>query len=216
MLEAQNISLVYPDGDKQKVVLDSVSITVQDGETVALVGPSGSGKSSLIYLLSALKKPSSGEVFFNGASLSGKKDTAAERYEHFGFIFQQHFLIPYLSVLENVSVAMKSAASTEKARTMLQKLGLEEHLHKKPHQISGGQRQRVAIARALVKEPQILFADEPTASLDHATATEVMELIRHIGENTTLIIATHDTSLLRDTDRVITVNNQQITERCSI
>lgn len=214
MLEAKNISLVYPDGDKQKVVLDSVNLTVRDGDTVALVGPSGSGKSSMIYLLSALKKPTSGEILFDGDVLSCKKDTASERYTHFGFIFQQHFLIPYLSVLENVCVAIKSDENTEKSKTILQKLGLKEHLNKKPHQLSGGQRQRVAIARALVKEPRILFADEPTASLDHATAEEVMDLIRNIREKTTLVIATHDTSLLRETDRVITVNNQKLEERC--
>lgn len=214
MLEAKNISLVYPDGDKQKVVLDSINLTIQDGDTVALVGPSGSGKSSMIYLLSALKKPTSGEILFDGESISEKKDTAAERYTHFGFIFQQHFLIPHLNVLENVCVAIKSAESVEKSRAILQKLGLNEHLNKKPHQLSGGQRQRVAIARALVKEPRILFADEPTASLDHATASEVMSLIRNIREKTTLIVATHDTSLLLETDRVITVNDQRLEEHC--
>jgi len=212
MLKAKQLSLIYPDGDKQKVVLESVDLTIKEGETVVFLGPSGSGKSSLIYLLSALKKPTAGEVLFNDIVLSGKKDTASERYESFGFIFQQHFLIPYLTVLENVSIAIKSKDAQEKSADILKKLGLEEHFNKKPHQLSGGQRQRVAIARALVKEPRVLFADEPTASLDHTTALEVMSLLRKMKNKTTLIMATHDTSLLTDSDRIITVNNQKIEE----
>lgn len=216
MLEARKLSLIYPDGDKQKVVLDSVDLSIKEGETVVFLGPSGSGKSSLIYLLSALKKPTNGEVLFNDSVLSGKKDTASERYESFGFIFQQHFLIPYLTVLENVSIAIKNKDSQEKSIEILKKLGLEDHLNKKPHQLSGGQRQRVAIARALVKEPRILFADEPTASLDHTTALEVMSLLRNMKNKTTLIMATHDTSLLADGDRIITVNNQKIEEKVAL
>lgn len=212
MLEAKNISLVYPDGDKQKVVLDNVNLQIEHGDSVALVGPSGSGKSSLIYLLSALKKPTSGEVMFDSTTLSAEKDTSSKRYDHFGFIFQQHFLIPYLNVLENVRIAIKSAEGEEKSRSILDKLGLSEHLNKKPHQLSGGQRQRVAVARALVKSPRVIFADEPTASLDQATAKEVMELIRGIKGETTLILATHDLSLIRDSDRIITVNNCNIEE----
>lgn len=213
MLEAKNVSLIYPDGDKQKTVLDNVSLKINDGESVVLVGPSGSGKSSMIYLLSALKKPSSGEIIFDNNNISEKKDTSTERYDSFGFIFQQHFLIPYLSVLENVLIAIKDGDTLEKSKEILKKLGLEEHLNKKPHQLSGGQRQRVAIARALVKKPRVLFADEPTASLDHATAVEVMTLIREMKDTTTLIMATHDTSLLEETDRVILVNNQKLEEK---
>lgn len=216
MLKAKNLSLVYADGDKQKVVLNSIDLTINEGETVVFLGPSGSGKSSLIYLLSALKKPTDGDVIFNENILSSKKDTAQERYEHFGFIFQQHFLIPYLTVLENVCIAIKSKDSRDKSIAILNQLGLKEHLNKKPHQLSGGQRQRVAIARALVKEPKILFADEPTASLDHETALEVMTLLRNMKRKTTLIMATHDTSLLSPDDRVVIVNNQEIEEKTAI
>ena len=213
MLEAKNVSLVYPDGDKEKVVLDNISLKINDGESVVLVGPSGSGKSSMIYLLSALKKPTSGDIIFNNSNISGKKDTSDERYDSFGFIFQQHFLIPYMSVLENVLIAIKDSDTIEKSKEMLIKLGLEEHLNKKPHQLSGGQRQRVAIARALVKKPRVLFADEPTASLDHETAVEVMSLIREMKDTTTLIMATHDTSLLEENDRVIVVNHHKLEEK---
>ena len=213
MLEAKNVSLVYPDGDKEKVVLDNISLKINDGESVVLVGPSGSGKSSMIYLLSALKKPTSGDIIFNNSNFSGKKDTSDERYDSFGFIFQQHFLIPYMSVLENVLIAIKDSDTIEKSKEMLIKLGLEEHLNKKPHQLSGGQRQRVAIARALVKKPRVLFADEPTASLDHETAVEVMSLIREMKDTTTLIMATHDTSLLEENDRVIVVNHHKLEEK---
>jgi len=214
MLEAKNISLVYPDGDKEKVVLDNINLKINDGDSVILVGPSGSGKSSMIYLLSALKMPTSGQVVFDDIVISDKKDSSAERYDSFGFIFQQHFLIPYLNVLENVCIAIKDKDTIEKSKDILKKLDLEEHMNKKPHQLSGGQRQRVAIARALVKKPRILFADEPTASLDHNTALEVMSLIREMKDTTTLIMATHDTSLLAENDRIITVNNQKIIENC--
>ena len=213
MLEAKNVSLVYPDGEKEKVVLDNISLKINDGESVVLVGPSGSGKSSMIYLLSALKKPTSGDIIFDNNIISSKKDTSGERYDSFGFIFQQHFLIPYLSVLENVLIAIKDSDTIEKSKEMLKKLGLEEHLNKKPHQLSGGQRQRVAIARALVKKPRVLFADEPTASLDHDTAVEVMSLIREMKDTTTLIMATHDTSLLEENDRVIVVNHHKLEEK---
>ncbi len=213
MLEAKNVNLVYPDGDKEKVVLDNISLKINDGESVVLVGPSGSGKSSMIYLLSALKKPTSGDIIFDNNIISSKKDTSGERYDSFGFIFQQHFLIPYLSVLENVLIAIKDSDTIEKSKEMLKKLGLEEHLNKKPHQLSGGQRQRVAIARALVKKPRVLFADEPTASLDHDTAVEVMSLIREMKDTTTLIMATHDTSLLEENDRVIVVNHHKLEEK---
>lgn len=216
MLKANNVSLVYPDGDKEKVVLDKINFQVNDGDCVVLVGPSGSGKSSMIYLLSALKKPTKGEIIFDGNIISDKKDTSSERYEYFGFIFQQHFLIPYLNVLENVTISFKGNDSKEKSIEILNKLGLGEHLNKKPHQLSGGQRQRVAIARALVKKPRVLFADEPTASLDHATALEVMSLIREMKDTTTLIMATHDNSLLCPTDRIIHVNNQTLEEVPSI
>ncbi len=213
MLEAKNVNLVYPDGDKEKVVLDNISLKINDGESVVLVGPSGSGKSSMIYLLSALKKPTSGDIIFDNNIISSKKDTSGERYDSFGFIFQQHFLIPYLSVLENVLIAIKDSDTIEKSKEMLKKLGLEEHLNKKPHQLSGGQRQRVSIARALVKKPRVLFADEPTASLDHDTAVEVMSLIREMKDTTTLIMATHDTSLLEENDRVIVVNHHKLEEK---
>lgn len=168
----------------------------------------------MIYLLSALKMPTSGQVVFDDIVISDKKDSSAERYDSFGFIFQQHFLIPYLNVLENVCIAIKDKDTIEKSKDILKKLDLEEHMNKKPHQLSGGQRQRVAIARALVKKPRILFADEPTASLDHNTALEVMSLIREMKDTTTLIMATHDTSLLAENDRIITVNNQKIIENC--
>ncbi len=213
MLEAKNVSLVYPDGDKEKIVLDNISLKINDGESVVLVGPSGSGKSSMIYLLSALKKPTSGDIMFDNINISEKKDTSGERYDSFGFIFQQHFLIPYMSVLENVLIAIKDSETVEKSKEMLIKLGLEEHLNKKPHQLSGGQRQRVAIARALVKKPRVLFADEPTASLDHETAVEVMSLIREMKDTTTLIMATHDTTLLEESDRIIVVNHHKLEEK---
>lgn len=211
MLETKNLSLVYNDAGKERKIIDNVDLVVNQGDVVVVLGPSGSGKSSLIYLLSCLKKPSEGEILLNGMSLSKSKDSSKIRYEKFGFIFQQHFLIPYLTTLENVMVAQKEELKNE-AVSILEKLGLGQHLKKKPYQLSGGQRQRVAIARAMVKKPSIVFADEPTAALDRETANIVMELLRNTDTNITLIMATHDISLLKHSDRVFKINNGHLTE----
>lgn len=198
MLEAKNISLSYKDGNNETIdVLKDVSIQFENGEFVALLGPSGSGKSSLIYLLSLLKKPTSGCIFLDGQEISSKKDNYKIRYDNFGFIFQQHFLISHLNVLENVCYASYHPKTIkDDAISILNDLGLGDHLLKKPYQLSGGQRQRVAIARALVKKPRYIFADEPTASLDHNTAVTVMNLLEYYCKQSTIICATHDISVL--------------------
>jgi putative ABC transport system ATP-binding protein len=209
LLTCKDLCLSYHDGTGVKQVLTNVNLEFKQGENAVFIGPSGSGKSSLIYLLSCLREPTSGEVFLNNASLSAKKNDyiADLRKKHFAFVFQMHFLIPYLTTLENVLVAKNdySKKSKEEAADLLEKLGLSEHIGKKTFQMSGGQRQRVAIARALINEPDIIFADEPTASLDHQTATEVIEILKNHKKDSILIMATHDTSILSGDERQIKV-----------
>ena len=176
----------------------------------------GSGKSSLIYLLSSLRKPTSGEITLDGVNLTKQKDKAITdiRKKRYAFIFQMHFLIPYLTTMENVLTAKNSYTKKdkEKAKELLTKLGLEKHINKKIHQMSGGERQRVAIARALFSEPDIIFADEPTASLDSKTSKEVMKMLKEYKKDGALIMATHDTSILTGDERVIRVSDGEVTE----
>lgn len=211
MLSCTNLCLEYPDGERTKTIFENVSLTAEKGEILVLLGPSGSGKSSLIYLLSSLRPPTAGQVLFNGTELSSltAKSAADIRKNHFGFIFQMHFLLPYLTVLENVMTGHSSLGKQveNKALEVLQRLGLKDHVHKKNHQLSGGERQRVAIARALVNEPDIIFADEPTASLDHSTACEVVSMLKTQKKGSIVVMATHDTSILSGDERIIELAN---------
>lgn len=210
MISCKNLRLDYPDGEGFKNILDNVNLQIKGGENVILLGPSGSGKSSLIYLLSTLRKPTSGEIFFNDINLSkvNEKTISSIRKQHFGFIFQMHFLLPYLSITENVLIGdnLKSY-NKNKAEEILSRLGLGGHFGKKLYQLSGGQRQRVAIARALMNEPDVVFADEPTASLDHKTAVEVLKILKSYKKDSMLIMATHDTSILAGDERIIKVSD---------
>ncbi|MDF2568203.1 MAG: ABC-type antimicrobial peptide transport system, ATPase component, partial [Oscillospiraceae bacterium] len=211
MISCSNLYLEYPDGEKTKTILDDVNLTVNKGENVILLGPSGSGKSSLIYLLSSLRRPTKGQVFYQDISLSSQNDKNVSdiRKDHFGFIFQMHFLLPYLSVIENVMLGKSvfNKQTKEKAEELLIQLGLSQHMSKKLHQMSGGQRQRTAIARALMNEPDVIFADEPTASLDHQTASEVISILKSHKKDSILIMATHDTSILSGDERVIRIED---------
>lgn len=209
MLQASGLTLTYTTGDTRTNALDHVDLNIEAGEFVGIVGPSGSGKSSLLYLLAGLRLPTGGQVHFQGQMISGMSanERAALRQRHFGFIFQQHFLIDYLSALENVLVALPHPSPDDRRRgvEILTTLGLADHLRKRPHQLSGGQRQRVAAARSIMHRPDVVFADEPTASLDHATAFELMRVIRELRatQHTALVVVTHDPSILTGADRVV-------------
>lgn len=209
MLQASGLTLTYTTGDTRTNALDHVDLNIEAGEFVGIVGPSGSGKSSLLYLLAGLRLPTGGQVHFQGQMISGMSanERAALRQRHFGFIFQQHFLIDYLSALENVLVALPHPSPDDRRRgvEILTTLGLADHLRKRPHQLSGGQRQRVAAARSIMHRPDVVFADEPTASLDHATAFELMRVIRELRatQHSALVVVTHDPSILTGADRVV-------------
>ncbi len=200
-------------------VLDGVNISVKPGEIVALLGPSGSGKSSLLHIAALLEEPSQGEVFINGqctADMSDNEKTRLRRDE-LGFVYQFHHLLPEFTALANVSLPQIIAGkprkqADERAEKLLTDLGLAERLDHQPAQLSGGEKQRVALARALANEPSLLLADEPTGNLDVATSAKVfqqlMDLVR--GEGLAAIIATHDRSLAVKMDRIIAIHEKRL------
>jgi putative ABC transport system ATP-binding protein len=213
MVECKELTLKYKDGHKENLVLDNVDLQIQNGENVVLLGPSGSGKSSLIYLFSGLKKPTSGQILYDGVDIENfnQKQFSDLRRKKFGYIFQMHFLVPYLRVLENVLVGAPkmTAKYKNRAQSLLDELGIGQYSGKRIYELSGGERQRVAIARALVSEPQIIFADEPTASLDHDTAVEILKLLKQFKESTTLMIATHDISILDGDESIVRIEHHK-------
>lgn len=208
MLEARNLNLIYDNEQNDKFyALRDINFLASPGEMVGLIGPSGSGKSSLLYILSGLKKPTSGTVYYQNNSLEtlSFNDLASLRRKDFGFIFQRHFLIDYLNVIDNVLAVVNQITPFWKKAALdcLEMLGIVGLAHKKTWQMSVGQRQKVAIARALVNQPKIIFADEPTASLDHDNARMVMDILAGLKDRTTILVATHDYSILDQTDRVV-------------
>lgn len=217
MLHANNISLSYKDGDSRVYAVTGISLTIKPGQFVGILGPSGSGKSSLLYLLSGLRKPEAGDVSIDGRLYSGMTDRerCALRKTAFGFVFQQHFLIDYLTVLENVMVSAPAcnAAYTIRARAMLEDLGLGDKTNRFLHELSGGERQRVAIARAMIHRPHVIFADEPTGLLDRTTGLSVMEHLHRYCAEGSLVAVTHNPEILRGADMVIGMLDGKIVDR---
>jgi putative ABC transport system ATP-binding protein len=208
MLEASDLNLIYGNTPaNEHYALRDINFSALSGEMIGLIGPSGSGKSSLLYILSGLKKPTTGTVYYQNTPLEvlSFNDLATLRRKEFGFIFQRHFLIDYLNVIDNVlAVVNQNTPSWRKAAMgCLEMLGIAGLANKKTWQMSVGQRQKVAIARALVNQPKVIFADEPTASLDHQNARLVMNVLAGLKGQTTILVATHDHSILEPTDRVI-------------
>ncbi len=219
MFEVSHLSLIY-DMDKEEKVcaVNDVTLTLPDKGLIGIIGPSGSGKSSLMYCLSTLKKGTSGDIVYNGKDykeLTGKELEKLRR-EQFGFVFQHHFLIGYMSALDNVLVAAgkNTTEAMTRAQKLLQELRIKPtELYKKPKQLSGGQRQRCAIARALINEPKVLFADEPTASLDHENAFRVMHYLKEYAKEHLVLVITHDHSILEGADRVIEIWDGEISAK---
>lgn len=206
LLSMKNVNLIYDlGGNNETYALKDINLSIREHKFYGILGPSGSGKSSLLYLLSGLRTPSSGQVLYQDMDYQAIKNNEISdiRNKDFGFIFQRHFLMDYLTSLQNVLVPLNSNRTEDinRAKELLIRFGLEKDMNKKPYQLSGGQRQRVAIARALINEPKIIFADEITASLDHQNAFEVMKLLKEY--KSTLLIVTHDKSILEDVDEII-------------
>lgn len=191
-------------------ILNGVSLNVVKGEAVALVGPSGSGKSSLLMVAAGLEAASSGSVAVAGQNLSGLSEDALARFRraHIGIIFQAFHLIPSMTALENVAVPLELMSDSDafaRARSALDAVGLNHRLSHYPGQLSGGEQQRVALARAIVHDPEILFADEPTGNLDGPTGTQVMDLLFALKArcNATLFLVTHEDALAHRCDRIL-------------
>lgn len=193
-------------------VLRGVSLQVQKGEIVSLVGSSGAGKSTLMHILGTLEKPDSGEVMLNGQNVYGLNSKALARFrnQHIGFVFQFHHLLPEFTALENVCIPgwlgkRNKQIVTEKASALLAMMGLQDRMEHKPSALSGGEQQRVSVARALINQPDIVFADEPTGNLDSVNARSLhalfVELRNNLGQ--TFLIVTHNEELAAQSDRVI-------------
>jgi ABC-type antimicrobial peptide transport system, ATPase component len=209
MFEVKNISMIYDmNTDEKMYALKGFDMSLPDKGLVGIIGPSGSGKSTLMYCLSTLKKPTDGSVIYNGTELTSIREHEREvlRRKEFGFIFQKHYLVPYMSAEDNVLVAAlgKNKDIADKARGYLTDLGLKKReFRKKPAKLSGGQCQRVAIARAMINDPKVIFADEPTASLDHENAFNVMSILKKYSKDRLVLVVTHDRSILKDSDMII-------------
>ncbi|VXC51543.1 Lipoprotein-releasing system ATP-binding protein LolD [Arthrobacter sp. 9V] len=218
-LSLVNVSLEYPDGTSTLKALDAVSLSVRRSEFLSLVGPSGSGKSSLLAVAATLVKPTAGLVILAGqdvAALSEAERTSL-RSDKVGIIFQQPNLLPALTAVEQLLIrehlrGKRVREGREKAAELLDVVGLSEAAHKRPHQLSGGQRQRVNIARALMGSPTVLLVDEPTAALDHERSESIVRLLRQVTDEfrTATVMVTHDTEFLPLTDSVATMRDGRI------
>ena len=202
LIQVQNLTRRVPDSGRLLTILDDVSFTVQAGETVAIIGASGSGKSTLLGLLAGLDLPSSGDVQVDGQSLFARDEEQRARWraEEVGFVFQSFQLLPAMSALENVMLPLELAAhprARQTAEALLARVGLAERAGHYPRTLSGGEQQRVALARVFAVSPRLLFADEPTGSLDHATGERVIDLLFEMNRDfgATLILVTHDPRL---------------------
>ncbi len=219
MLKLVDISKSYKIGEFQQDALDNVSIEFRSSEFVTVLGPSGCGKTTLLNVIGGLDHQDKGDMFINGKSTKDFVDREWDMYRNnsIGFIFQSHNLIPHLSVLQNVEMGLSlsgvsRAERKRRAEEVLERVGLKDHIHKRPNQLSGGQSQRVAIARALANNPDVILADEPTGSIDSETSIQIMELIKEIAKNKLVIMVTHDSELAyKYASRVVKLKDGRIT-----
>lgn len=212
LIEARNVTRILP-LEIPVTLVDDISMSVHEGEFISVTGPSGSGKSSLLYLLGLLDRPTKGDVLLGGQSTAtlSSADLCKLRLQRLGFVFQFHFLLAEFTVLENVMVPMHKLAQwalkerQERAAAILTDLGLADHMHKNPSGLSGGQRQRVAIARAMANSPAVILADEPTGNLDTKSSRNVHDIFKDMVKKhkTSVVMVTHDLELAADTDRNI-------------
>ena len=210
LIEARGVTRILP-GIVPVTLVHDIDLVIRENEFVAITGPSGSGKSSLLYLLGLLDMPTTGEVLIRGQATArmAESQRAHTRLSELGFVFQFHFLLPEFSALGNVMLPMRALRRLsaeemqERAAQLLASFGLEDHMHKRPDQMSGGQRQRVAVARALANEPPVVLADEPTGSLDSAASEQVFQMLRDLVDKRgkTVVAVTHDLDLAARMDR---------------
>jgi putative ABC transport system ATP-binding protein len=215
MLQLEHIGKVYPLGESTVPILRDINLTILRGDYTAIMGASGSGKSTLMNILGCLEPPSEGRYYFDGREVTTLTDDERTDLRNFriGFVFQQFNLLSRQSALENVMLPMVYAGYSrrerrERARWMLERVGLAERLDHLPSQLSGGQQQRVAIARALVNQPELVLADEPTGALDSRTGREVMDLIGELHQDgITIVLVTHDAAVAERSQRIVRIED---------
>ncbi|MDD2201342.1 MAG: ABC transporter ATP-binding protein [Firmicutes bacterium] len=209
LITTSDVGICFSAGDTKTWALRHVSLSVEAGQVIMIFGPSGSGKSSLLYLLSGMRPASEGEVRYEGRLLSGRNSRQVRqlRFTDFGFVFQQHFLVGYLTAVENVC-AGRSHRYFERACNLLKELGLADKTNAYPAQLSYGQRQRVALARALVHSPKVVFADEPTASVDSDMSIEICQILSdYCDQGGSCVMVTHDMALKTYADVVYSMRD---------
>jgi len=213
LLRCASLTKTYSSGGRELTVLSNITFELEAGAFVAILGPSGSGKSTLLGLLAGLDRPSAGDVHLDGVALGelSEDGRARVRGEKVGFVFQSFHLIPTLTAMENVQVPLelRGLAARDRARELLERVGLGKRGHHFPAQLSGGEQQRVAVARAFSHAPRIVFADEPTGNLDAATGARVIELMSELNREvgTTLVLVTHDQSLAARAGRIVRLHD---------
>lgn len=221
MLKVENVSKDYPTPAGALRVLNDVSLSLSRGDAVSIMGPSGTGKSTLLYIIGALEPPTSGSVTLDGENpfQLNEKQLAAFRNQNIGFVFQDHCLLPQCSVLENVLtptlVSTNSTDAPARARELLNRVGLSDRFDHQPAELSGGEKQRVSLARALITKPQLLLCDEPTGNLDHKAAEVVASMLLdlHQQQQTILIVVTHSAELAARLPTRYELIDQQLTKR---
>ena len=220
ILQTRDLKKYYGSGDTQVKALDGVDLTVEQGEFVAVVGTSGSGKSPLLHMLGGLDRPTSGTITVDGREIFALKDEALTifRRRKIGFVFQSYNLVPVLSVWENIVLPIQldgNKVDTAYVQKVIATLGLEKKLQNLPNQLSGGQQQRVAIARALAAKPAILLADEPTGNLDSRTSQDVLSLMKVTGQkfSQTMVMITHNEEIAQMADRIVRIEDGRIVTR---
>lgn len=216
MIRLKDVSKVYQTGEQTTVALKDVNLAIEEGEFVAILGPSGSGKSTLLNVISGLDTVTSGTIKFRDQNLTAlSEDEMTEfRRKHLGFIFQQYNLLQNLTVYENVQIGADIGVNPLSIDNLLEKVGLTATKDKYPYQLSGGEQQRVSVARSLAKNPDIIFCDEPTGSLDEENSKQVLNALAELNETfkKTIVIISHNKGIAKMADKVITINSGVITD----
>ncbi len=209
-----NVSKIYKNITNENYALNKVNLEIKEGEIIVILGPSGSGKSTMLNILSGIDNPTKGKVYFDNKQIDKLNDKQLTNYrkDNLGFIFQSYNLVSNLTVKENIELGGELSKNSLKLKEIVKEVGLLPYLNKYPYQLSGGQMQRVAIARALVKNPKVLFCDEPTGALDEETGKNVLKLLQEINKKykTTMIIVTHNPSIALMANTVIKMNSGEI------
>ena len=215
-VKLKNVTKIYRMGEVQIRAVDGIDFSIDKGEFVVVVGPSGAGKTTVLNILGGMDKASGGEVLVDGKDIAGysQKQLTGYRRNDIGFVFQFYNLVPNLTALENVELALQISRNPLDAKTVMQEVGLGDRLNNFPAQLSGGEQQRVSIARALAKNPKLLLCDEPTGALDYQTGKAILKLLQDMcrERGMTVIVITHNSALTPMADRVIRIKNGKVSE----